>query len=130
MAKKFASPAQVGSNGAGVEPVPLASAYQQAIRPYACYALLILLAANFLNFVDRQILSILAENIKADLKLTDAQLGYLLGTAFGVLYGVVGIAVGRISDAVSRSKLMASGLALWTGMTAASGMAASFAGMA
>jgi MFS family permease len=104
--------------------------FQQAVQPYAYYALALLFAANFFNYVDRQIVSIVAQSIKVGLKLTDAQLGFLLGTAFAVLYGVVGIAIGRISDAVSRTRLMAAGLALWSTMTAASGMAMNFAGLA
>src|SRR3546814_7303926 len=53
-------------------------------RPYAWYALSVLVLVYALNFVDRQIISILAEDIKADLALTDAQLGFLYGTAFAI----------------------------------------------
>jgi MFS family permease len=104
--------------------------YAQSVRPYALYALAVLTAANFLNYVDRQIISIVAEAMKADLKLSDAQLGFLLGTAFAVLYGVVGVAIGRISDATSRTKLMASGLAFWSAMTAASGAVTNYTQLA
>lgn len=109
---------------------PPAYAPAQSARPYAYYALGLLLAANFFNYLDRQIVSIVAQSVKADLKLTDTQLAFLLGTAFAVLYGVVGIAIGRISDALSRPKLMAAGLMLWSAMTAASGLATNFAGLA
>ncbi|HEY3696133.1 MFS transporter [Phenylobacterium sp.] len=98
--------------------------------PYAYYALTLLAVASFFNYVDRQIISIVAQSIKADLNLTDAQLGFLLGTAFAVFYGVVGIAIGRIADALSRTRLMAAGLALWSAMTALSGLAVNFAGLA
>ncbi len=95
--------------------------------PYAWYALFLLALANMFNYVDRHIVSALSPAIKADLGLDDADLGFLLGTAFAVLYGVLGIAMGRIADALSRTRLMASGLALWSVMTALSGGAMSFA---
>ncbi|TVV76656.1 MFS transporter [Sphingomonas solaris] len=98
--------------------------------PYAYYALAILVLANFLNYVDRHIVSIVGQKLKVDLALTDAQLGFLIGTAFAVFYGVVGIAMGRIADALSRTRLMALGLALWSGMTAVAGLATSFAWLA
>ncbi|MCE7797939.1 MFS transporter [Sphingobium sufflavum] len=97
-----------------------------AIPRYAWYALAVVAGANLLNYLDRYILSILAQSIKADLKLDDAQLGFLLGTAFAVFYAVVGIAMGRIADRVSRRKLMAFGVALWSIMTALGGAATNF----
>jgi MFS family permease len=98
-----------------------------AIPAAAWYALGLLTAANALNYIDRQIVSILAQSIKADLKLDDADLGFILGTAFAVFYSVVGIAMGRISDFLPRKKVMAFGLALWSAMTALGGAANSFA---
>jgi len=97
-----------------------------AVPGSAYYALALLTSANFLNYLDRNIVSILAEAIKADLKLDDAQLGFLMGTAFAVFYAVIGIAMGRISDGLSRKKVMAFGLALWSGMTALGAAATSF----
>jgi MFS family permease len=97
--------------------------------PYAYYALFLLAFANMFNYVDRHIVSALAPAIKADLKLDDADMGFLLGTAFAVLYGVLGISMGRIADALSRTRLMSGGLALWSVMTALSGGAMSFAGL-
>src|SRR5688500_10994435 len=98
--------------------------------PYARYALAVLVIVYVFNFVDRQILSILAEHIKADLHVTDAQLGYLYGTAFAVFYAVFGIPLGRLADAWDRRKLIALGLAFWSAMTAVSGLARSFAHLA
>ena len=97
------------------------------IRPYAYYALGVLLMGNILNNLDRYILSILALDIKRDLQLTDAELGFLLGTAFAVFYAIMGIAMGRIADGMSRSRLMATGLTMWSVMTALGGAATSFA---
>jgi MFS family permease len=98
--------------------------------PYAYYALALLVLAAFFNYVDRAIVSIVGQRIKADMRLTDAELGIILGTAYGVFYGVVGIALGRISDAVPRTRLMGAGMALWSGMTALAGVATSFVGLA
>ena len=96
----------------------------------AWFALALMASANLFNYLDRQIVSILAQSIKADLQLDDADLGFILGTAFAVFYSVVGIAMGRISDFVSRKKLMAFGVALWSVMTALGGAAGSFATLA
>lgn len=92
----------------------------------AYFALFVLVLSNLFNMLDRSIVSILAQSIKADLKLDDADLGFLLGTAFAVFYSIVGIAMGRISDFVSRKKMLAIGLALWSVMTALGGAAVGF----
>lgn len=105
----------------------IAAAPPARITVAAWYALALLFAANALNYVDRHIVSILAQAIKTDLKLDDADLGFLLGTAFAVFYSVVGIAMGRISDMLPRKKVMAFGLALWSAMTALGGASSSFA---
>jgi MFS family permease len=99
-------------------------------RPYAFYALAVLTSAGVLNYADRNIVSILAESIKADLHLSDQQLGFLYGTAFAVFFAMVGIPMGRLADALSRKRLMATGLTLWSSMTALSGFAGSFAQLA
>lgn len=90
---------------------------------YSWYVLGVLVVVYVLNFVDRQILSILAVDIKADLGLDDADLGFLGGAAFGVFYALFGIPLGRLADNWNRVRLLAMGLALWSTMTALSGMA-------
>jgi len=65
---------------------------------YAWYALILFVVVYVFNFIDRQIVSILAESIKADLKLDDAQIGFLYGTAFAVFYALFGIPLGRLAD--------------------------------
>jgi MFS family permease len=90
---------------------------------YSWYALGVLFLVYLLNFVDRQILSILANDIKADLQLDDAQLGFLYGTAFAIFYALFGIPLGRLADGWSRTRLLAIGLGLWSLMTALSGFA-------
>ena len=96
------------------------------VTAYAWYALLLFVIVYVFNFIDRQIVSILAESIKADLKLDDAQIGFLYGTAFAVFYSLFGIPLGRLADSWYRGRLMAIGLALWSSMTAMSGFAQSF----
>lgn len=90
---------------------------------YSWYVLSILVVVYVMNFVDRQILSILANDIKADLDITDAHLGFLYGTAFGVFYALFGIPLGKLADSWNRTRLLSAGLALWSLMTAASGFA-------
>lgn len=96
------------------------------VTAYAWYALFLFVIVYVFNFIDRQIVSILAESIKADLKLDDAQIGFLYGTAFAVFYSLFGIPLGRLADSWYRGRLMAIGLALWSSMTAMSGFAQSF----
>jgi len=92
-------------------------------RGYANYVLVILFLVYVLNFVDRQILSILAKDVKRDLNLDDADIGFLFGTAFGVFYSLFGIPLGRLADNWHRVRLITIGLALWSAMTAFSGLA-------
>ena len=97
---------------------------------YPAYVLGVLVLVYVFNFLDRQILSILAERIKADLGLTDAQIGFLYGTAFAVFYAIFGIPLGRLADVWDRRRLIALGLAAWSCMTAVSGLARSFGQLA
>lgn len=97
---------------------------------YARYVLGILVLVYVFNFLDRQILAILAERIRADLGITDAQLGFLYGTAFAVFYAVFGIPLGRLADTWDRRRLIAIGLAAWSGMTMLSGLARTFGQLA
>lgn len=93
--------------------------------PYAWYALAILFFIYMLNFIDRQIITILAPDLKRDLNLTDADIGFLYGTAFAVFYALFGIPLGRLADNWHRVRLLTIGLTLWSAMTAVSGFARS-----
>ncbi len=97
---------------------------------YSWYVLGVLFLVYVLNFIDRNILSILAQDIKADLHLGDAQLGFLYGTAFAVFYALFGIPLGRLADSWYRGRLIAAGLAVWSTMTALSGLAGSYGQLA
>jgi MFS family permease len=110
------------------EPVPAsldrpASPYSQA---YLRYALGLLCAVYIVNFVDRQVLSILLQSIKEDLGLSDLQLGLLSGTAFGLFYATLGIPIARMADRTSRKGVIAVCLTIWSGMTALCGTAGGF----
>jgi MFS family permease len=93
---------------------------------YSHYVLLVLVIVYVFNFIDRNILSILAEDIKADLGVTDAQMGFLYGTVFAVFYAVFGIPLARFADVWVRRSLISLGLMFWSLMTALSGLARSF----
>ena len=93
---------------------------------YAKYVLGVLVLVYAMNFIDRQILAILAEDIKRDLNLSDADLGFLYGTAFAVFYALFGIPLGRLADNWVRVRLLSLGLFVWSTMTALSGLSTSF----
>ena len=86
------------------------------------YALGLLTVVYTFNFVDRQLLSILQESIKADLLLSDQQLGLLTGFAFALFYTVAGIPIARYADRNNRRNVVAIAIALWSFMTAISGL--------
>ncbi len=98
--------------------------------PYAKYVLFVLFFVAVLNFLDRSILGVLVEDIKADLGLSDADMGFIGGAAFGVFYATFGMALGRLADVWNRKKLTALGLGFWSLMTALSGLARSFVPLA
>jgi MFS family permease len=89
---------------------------------------MLLLVYSF-NFLDRQILSILAMPVKADLDLTDSQLGMLGGLAFATLYCTLAIPLAMLADRTSRSWVITVSLAVWSGFTALCGTAQGFAQM-
>lgn len=97
---------------------------------YANYLLGVLVLVYVINFLDRQIIAILAEDIKADLGVSDAEIGFLYGTAFAVFYAIFGIPLGRLADVWSRRSLIAIGLGFWSLMTAFSGFANNFGQLA
>lgn len=85
-----------------------------------------LVIAYTLNFIDRQIIGILAEPIKADLGLTDAQLGWMGGTAFALFYTLLAIPIAMLADRRNRSTIIAIGIGLWSAATAVCGLAQNF----
>jgi MFS family permease len=94
---------------------------------YRNYALVVLMLVYTVNFLDRQIVTILAEPIKNDLKISDTQLGLLTGFAFGVVYCGFGLPLARIADRFNRVWIIGASLAVWSGFTAVCGLATNFA---
>jgi len=90
------------------------------------YVLFILVVVYTFNFIDRQIIGILAVPIKADLGLTDTQLGLMGGLAFALFYTGLGIPVAMLADRFSRTWIMTAALTIWSAMTAVSGLATNF----
>lgn len=88
--------------------------------------LTMLLIVYILNFLDRQILGILAPPIKAELHLNDAQFGAIGGLAFATLYSVLGVPLAIAADRTSRSGVIAAALAVWSAFTALCGVATGF----
>jgi MFS family permease len=99
---------------------------EEAVPAYSWYVLGVLVVVYILNFIDRQILSILAVDIKRHFDLTDDQLGFLGGAAFAVFYALFGVPLGRLADRWHRVRLLTIGLVLWSTMTAVSGMARNY----
>jgi MFS family permease len=97
-------------------------------RSRATYALSVLFAINAMNFFDRQIGGALAEPIRKEWGLSDSALG-ALGTAFTLLYAFVGIPLGRLSDRISRKKILGIAVLAWSLLTSISGMARSYGQM-
>jgi predicted MFS family arabinose efflux permease len=92
----------------------------------AALVLTLLLLAYILNFLDRQILGILAQPIQADLHLSNAEFGAIGGTAFALLYAGLGIPLAYLADRTSRSAVVAGSLAVWSGFTALCGAAVGY----
>lgn len=90
------------------------------------YVLIILTLVYTFNHIDRQILVILLEPIKADLNLSDGQLGLLSGLAFAAFYATLGIPIAMWADRGDRRSIIALALTIWSGMTAISGFAQNF----
>jgi predicted MFS family arabinose efflux permease len=95
-------------------------------RGYTTWVVVALLALCTLNFADRAVMSVLAQAIKEDLKLTDSQLGMLQGLGFAILYSVLGFPLGWLAERVTRKNLLAVCVALWSIATAVCGLAGGF----
>jgi sugar phosphate permease len=105
---------------------PAASAAAARKNPYDSrsvrwYALSLLTVVYTFNFIDRQLLAILQEAIKAELSLSDSQLGLLTGFAFAIFYVTAGIPIARWADRSNRRNIVSLSLFIWSFMTALSG---------
>jgi MFS family permease len=102
----------------GVQPWPA--------RGAAYYALVVIILATMLNFLDAQVFSMMAQRIKVDFQLTDEQLGFLIGPANIIFYVLIGIPMARLVDIYPRKIVLACGIAAIGGITALGGLAQSF----
>lgn len=104
----------------GAAPTPLE-------RPaYRYYVLGMLMVVYTFNFIDRQVLAILAPYIQAEMKFTDSQLGLLGGPAFALVYSTLALPIAWLADRMSRTTIIASSLAVWSGFTTLCGLATGF----
>ncbi len=84
-------------------------------RPaYRYYVLGLLTVVYTFNFIDRQVLAILAPYIQAEMKFTDSQLGLLGGPAFAVVYSTLALPIAWLADRISRTSIIATSLAIWS----------------
>lgn len=93
---------------------------------YAWYVVVLMMFFYVLSFMDRQIIAVLLDPIKADLNLTDVQLSLIGGVSFGLFYSIVGIFIGRLADSLNRPWLIAMGVFVWSLTTALCGLASKF----
>src|SRR6266851_1403670 len=96
---------------------------------YAWYVVGVLTLVYIFSFIDRQILNLLVRPIRRDLGITDFQMSLLMGFSFALFYTFFGIPLGRLADSRSRRTIIAAGVAVWSIMTAACGLARNFAQM-
>ena len=95
-------------------------------KNYRAFALVLLTVVYGFNFIDRQIVGILAPFIQEDLDLTNTQLGLLIGFAFALFYTVIAIPIAWLADRYNRVNILSIALATWSGFTALTGMATNF----
>jgi predicted MFS family arabinose efflux permease len=90
------------------------------------WALALLSATSFFNYLDRMVIAVLVEPMKHDLGLSDTQMGLVSGLAFALLYATAGLPLARLADRGVRVRLLAACVAAWSLMTALTGQVRSF----
>src|ERR1700730_10959460 len=103
----------------------MASSDRGVLYPWFVVLVLVLLYTS--SFIDRMILNLLVQPIRADLGISDTQFSYLTGFAFVIMYSIAGVPVGWMVDRWSRRRLIALGVSAWSAMTALCGFSASYA---
>jgi predicted MFS family arabinose efflux permease len=111
-------------------PIPAPGAPSARPGAQAWFVLAVLCFVYVLNFLDRQLLSILAKPIQDELGVTDGQLGMISGLYFALFYCVLAIPVGWLADRTNRVKVLAFSCALWSAATAACGLSANYGQLA
>jgi len=100
--------------------------YETVSRGQANYVLAVLCGVIMLNFLDRQIISILAEPIKQEMGLSDSQVGLMTGVSFALFYTTLAIPVAALADRWHRSRIIAIAIGIWSVMTILCGVATNF----
>ena len=96
-------------------------------RPAARWYMVVLLTlAYFISYIDRTVIGLLVEPMKADLDLSDGQMGLLLGLAFGIFYATMGLPLGWLADRARRVSIVSCAIALWSAATAFCGLASNY----
>ena len=93
---------------------------------YRRFALWLLMSVYLVNFIDRQVVNIVAEKIKLDLKLTNLDIGLVSGAAFAIFYTVLGVPIARAAERWSRPLILSGAMAIWSGFTVLCGLSANF----
>jgi MFS family permease len=109
--------------------LPLNLPTAQKTPPYAWYVAAMLSLAYLLSIMDRYLLSVVLEEIKGSLSLTDTQLGILQGPSFVVMFLLASVPLGRMADVSNRRLIVVAGLSFWSVSTIACGMTRSFSGL-
>lgn len=99
------------------------------LKRYRWYVLSVLLAVSMIHYLDRMVVSLLIEPIRSEFQLSDSQMGLLAGTAFAISFALAGLPLGFLVDRVNRVRLLATVLAVWSGLTALCSLANSFAAL-
>jgi MFS family permease len=99
---------------------------EQKTTPYAWYVAVVLMLTYAVQHIDRQIMSVILEPVKAEFKLADAELGLLSGLAFAAAFSITVIPMGILVDRGNRKKILTVTLAVWSGMTALGSVTTSF----
>lgn len=102
------------------------TAVQYPSQRYAWYVVSVLTLAYISSFIDRQILALLVEPIKADFQISDTAMSLLIGMSFALFYTLMGLPIGRMVDHKNRRNIISIGVALWSLMTALGGLARNF----
>jgi|TARA_E500000178_G_scaffold78874_1_gene77053 MFS family permease len=103
-----------------------AAPHEQFSNRYRYYVLALLTLGYVFNFVDRQVMTILIEPIKAEFGATDTQMGVLSGLAFALFYATLGLPVARLADRWSRTKVLSISMTTWSAVTALCATATGF----
>ncbi|MCC3860202.1 spinster family MFS transporter [Pseudemcibacter aquimaris] len=116
----------MSSEEANVTEAPISADDNEQSLAYAWSVTAILMIAYTFSFLDREILYLLVEPIKAAFDLTEFEMGLLMGPAFGIFYTVMGVPLGWAADKFNRTHIITIGVSAWSALTAACGLAGSF----